>query len=167
MPGDGRKGGIAGLAEYVSSLFEKEEPGWDDGRDGSTEDAKEKAGGNFACMAMSAYGALAGFVGCQYVKYLHQRFACQAWGIELTSKHVASYGIPQIAEDVIAFFVVYALLCVLGWLVSIVLRHVYLKGSEDEKEMSDRAVMYGFLCMVVSSVIMLVMPFNMFLIGVP
>lgn len=165
----GKKGGIGGLKEYVSSLFEKEEPGWDDGTDRDTSDDPEKMGGNFVCMVMSAYGGVAGFFGCQYVKYLHQRFACNAWGIELTSRHVKSYGVPQIAEDIIATFVVYALLSVLGWLISIVLKNVYLKdmSEDDEREMSNRAIMYGFLFMVVMSVVMLIMPFNVFLIGVP
>ena len=35
-------------------------------------------------LIMAGYGFIAGFIGCQFCCYLHQRFTCSAWGMPAT-----------------------------------------------------------------------------------
>ena len=64
-------------------FLKKDEDAWDDGSDGP-EKSKDDIKGRLIYIIMSIYGVITGFLGCQYCKYLHQRFCCYAWGVPLT-----------------------------------------------------------------------------------
>lgn len=143
----------------------KEPPRWDDGSD--EEQVDEDAGPHLANIIMSIYGGISGLLGAQFMKYLHQVFACNAYGIPLTSRRVEWYSTPQIAADAIIFFFVYAAIFGLGILIGLGVRSWLLKDRPDEKNEYGKAMAHGFFWLVVISVIFLFLPINVFLIGVP
>ena len=156
------------MAEGLKKLFHKEEsrPGWDDGS-GEDRADPEEAGASFCNKAMGAIGAFEGVIGTMLAKYLHQRFACNAYGIPLTSRKVNWYGIPQVAADSILFFFIYGTMLGLMLVASMGLRETFLKDYEDVRNYWHKSLAMGFAAMVIVSVIFYVVPFNIFLIGVP
>ncbi len=148
-------------------MFRKEEepPRWDDGsEDEAPEDVD--AGLKFCEKAMSAYGIVSGMLGAQFAKYLHQVFACNAFGIPLTSKRVQWYSTPQIAADITIFFFLYAAILGVGILIALGLRSMFLKDQPEEKENHQRILARGFFWLVVISTIFFFLPVNVFLLGI-
>lgn len=155
-----------GALGFLKSLLpKKREAEWDDGTDSYNPDSEE-ARPHLIKMIMTGYGAVAGFFGCQYCKYLHQRFACRAWGIPLTSRPVKSYSVASMVFDIVAVMCVYAILGAVGMLLNKLLQMVFLPGNKDPREAMNTALMWGFIALVVVSIVMLLIPFNVFLIGV-
>lgn len=155
----------AGSEGFFSGLpfFQKKESAWDDGTDVSLPDSEQIERAKIVGI-MSFYGGLSGFFASQYCKYLHQLFVCRAWGIALTSRRVKSYGVPSLVADVIATFVVYVLVCAVGLLLDRVLKYAW---DGKDVNMYNEALGYGFFLLIVVSLIMLILPFNVFLIGIP
>lgn len=145
---------------------EDEEPGWDDGREEHEPD-KDSAAVTFANKAMGLYGGVCGTVGAQFAKYLHQVFACNAYGIELTSRKVPWYSTPQIAADLIIFFFLYGAIVAMGALIGVGLREMFLKDLEDVKDKFGQMLAKGFFWLVATSALFFFLPVNVFLIGVP
>lgn len=156
-----------GISGFIQNLpfFKKEEKAWDDAIENDADGLNEKRRVHMISL-MSIYGAVTGFFGCQYCKYLHQRFACYAWGVEFTSRPIKSYGLPSILIDIMSVFGVYVFLGTIGLLLNRILRAVFAGNKLRQKEMFDEALGYGFLFMILVSMIMLFVPFNVFLIGV-
>lgn len=146
---------------WASRFFQKEEPEWDDGAsDSNAGDAK----GHPIFFITGAYGAASGFLACQYCKYLHQRFACLAWGVPFSSQPVPSYGIPNMLADIISVFCIYALAGAVGMLLNRGIQ--WFRKEQDEKEIYNNALGFGFFLLIVLSIIALILPFNFFMIGV-
>lgn len=162
---DGKKVKKKSNDGFLGGLFKKEQASYDDGM-GNAPGGHDEKGAKVMYVIMSIYGGVMGFLGCQYCKYLHQRFACKAWGIPLTSKHVKSYGAPQILIDIIAIFVVYFLIGSLGMLINRFLKYMFSKSIKQCDEAANEALMYGLMFLVVVSVLFIFIPLNIFLIGV-
>lgn len=155
-----------GSGFQLSSLLPKRpEPEWDDGTDNQKPDGLVVRNKTLS-VVMVIYGIMTGFVGCQYCKYLHQRFACYAWGVELTSRPIKSYGVPNIIVDIVAVFLVYALIGAVGILLNRGLKVVMNAHEKEDRDVFNEALGYGFLALVIVSLIMLFLPVNMFLIGI-
>ena len=150
---------------FFQKFFKKEDAAWDDGTE-NPEVEVDTMKEHLFYIIMSVYGAVFGFIGCQYCKYLHQRFACSAWGIPLTSRPVKSYSVINIVVDIVAVGVVYFLIGALGMLLKKKKKIAFTDQLRQVNEVSNVALMYGLLFLVVISVIMLFVPFNLFLIGV-
>lgn len=170
------KGDILDMADQkedrktLKDMFKKdvEPPRWDNGReDEDDEPADPDVGFRFSQKVMSVYGIIAGALGAQFAKYLHQVFACNAYGIPLTSRKVAWYSTPQIAADVIIFFFLYAAILGVGLLIGLGLQAVFMPESDNPKEDRQRVLSRGFFWLVVISTIFFFLPVNVFLIGVP
>lgn len=144
-------------------FLKDEEPEWDDGLGGDGDEEKNSA--SFLVYAIMAfYGFVTGFFGSQYCKYLSQRFAYQAWGYEMTRRHINVYGIPNVLSDIIAVAVVYFLLGIIGVLLNRALLLVFMKDAPNMSEIATQALMCALLVAVVVSIIMVILPFNIFYI---
>ena len=155
------------FSRFLNTLpfLQKKESLWDDGSENPGVDVND-AKGHLIYVIMSIYGAIGGFFACQYCKYLHQRFACLAWNIPLTSRPVKSYGVPNLVADFICISLVYAFALTVGWLLDRLLKIIFQDKMPQCREVCDIALMYGILFMVLVSIILLFLPFNIFLIGV-
>lgn len=150
----------------LKDLFHKEKA-WDNGSD---DDSLSEAGvaEYFSYGIMIVYGLIAGFFGCQYGKYLHQRFACKSWGIPLTSRHVGYYSPMSLVVDIVAFGLIYAFLFAVGIMLNKLVHSLFEKQTgRQSKEIRQTALMCGFLAMIASTAIMAFVSWNLFLVGVP
>lgn len=158
------------MADEKKHLFgkkEEEPPRWDDGEEEQVPD-QASAGMRFSMFVMSVYGGIAGTLGAQFAKYLHQVFACNAYGIPLTSRRVPWYGPAQLAADTIIFFFLYGAVIGVGILIGLGLREGFLRETSDNlKEDHQRILARGFFWLIVMTVIFFFLPINVFLIGVP
>lgn len=152
---------------FLNSIpfLKKKESLWDDGSEDPGVDIND-AKGHLIYIIMSIYGLVSGFIACQYCKFLHQRFACLAWGIELTSRPIKAYGVPNLVADFITTFLVYAFVLTIGMLLNRVLKLIFQDKMPQCKEVCNVALMYGLLFMTVVSIILLFIPFNIFLVGI-
>lgn len=158
---DKKEGGFLANLPFL----QKPEPEWDDGTDDtgpSIEESKKKV----LFIVMSVYGAVTGFFACQYCKYMHQVFACRAWGVELTSRPIKSYGVPNMVADIIFTFIMYALVGAVGILLNRIMKHV-MADADIDNNIFNEGLGYGLFCLVLVSLLMLFIPFNVFLIGIP
>jgi len=169
-PRENRRGTMSMAQDEKKGLFRKKEeepPRWDDGEEESQPD-KASAGMRFSMLVMSLYGGIAGMLGSQFAKYLHQVFACNAFGIQLTSRRVPWYGPAQLVADTIIFFFLYGAILGLGVLISLGLREGFLRETSDNlKEDHQRIMARGFFWLIVVSVVIFFLPINVFLLGVP
>ena len=169
---DKKKSRHSSLSQLMLDLWHKmpfvkyEEPAYYNGMedDGPSEDSVKT---HLIYIIMGVYGSVAGFFACQYCKYLSQRFGCLAWGIEFTSRKIQHYGVFHYLVDIIAVFVVYFLVGTLGVLLNTLLKMLWAKDIYQGQEVCQIGMMYGLVFMVVVSLIMLIIPWNIFLIGVP
>ena len=154
------------VKEKLKNIFQKEKA-WDSGSD--DDDFSEKTVAEYFLYGiMALYGAVAGFFGCQYLKYLHQRFACKAWGIPLTSRPLSRQSPMEVVVDVVAFGLVYAAVLAIGALLNALLNAVFAKQIGGQlKEVRHTSLMYGFIAVIISSIVMFFVHWNIFLIGVP
>ena len=155
----------SGFSGLFKSLFKKEDAAYDDGY-GYDSTSEDNGKAHFMYVVMSIYGFISGSLGCQYVKYLHQRYACNAWGIPLTSRPVQVYSLPNVIIDVLAFGVIYFFVLGIGVLLNRLLK-IYLDDKmEDAKEAANIALAYGFAFVAISSIIFFFIRFNIFMIGI-
>lgn len=149
---------------YVPFLRPKE-AAWDDGTDDAA--PSELEGGGFVYIIMALLGLTEGFFGCQYGRYLHQRYNCMAWGIPLTSRPVKSFGVATLVVDVVTVLLLAAAMLAITMLVSVILKLLIKNKYDMYEEISNIGLMIAVLCIVVTVIIMLFVPFNVFLIGIP
>jgi hypothetical protein len=154
------------LKEKISGIFHKEKA-WDNGSD--DDDLSESSVAEyFSYGIMILYGLIAGFFGCQYGKYLHQQFACKSWGIPFTSRPVGYYSPMELVVDIVAYGIIYGLLAGIGVLVNTLVHSLFEKQmGRQSKEVRQTALMCGFFALIVSTVIMAFVRWNIFFIGVP
>lgn len=155
----------SGFSGLFKTLFKKEDAAYDDGY-GYDSTSEDDGKAKFLYTIMSVYGAIAGFFACQYVKYLHQRYACNAWGIPLTSRPVETYSLPNIIVDIIAFLVIYFFALAIGVLLNRLLKIYFDDKMGDATETANIGLAYGFAFLAIASIIMFFVRFNIFLIGV-
>ena len=167
---NGNEGGIlakivSGFSGLFKSLFKREDPSYDDGY-GYDATSEDNGKARFLYVIMSVYGFISGALGCQYVKYLHQRYACNAWGIPLTSRHVEPYSLPNVIIDVLAFGVIYFFVLAIGVLLNRLLKMYFDSKMSNATEVANIGLAYGFAFIAISSILFFFLRFNIFLIGV-
>ena len=154
------------LKETLKGLFHKEKA-WDSGSD-DDELSESTVAEYFMYGIMIVYGLIAGFFGCQYGKYLHQRFACKSWGIPLTSRPLTNFSPMELVVDIVAFGLIYAFVGAIGVLVNKLIQSLFEKQvGKQSKEVRQTGLMCGFLALIVMTIIMAFVHWNIFLIGVP
>lgn len=110
------------------------------------------------------YGLIGGFLTQNYLAYRSLKFMAFAKGVEFSKMTSRMYPTPlTICMDIVFFFCFYIALIVIQGLLYVGLKFLLQEKLYDPKEQCQVGFMYGILCIVISGLIGILVPFNVFM----
>lgn len=110
------------------------------------------------------YGLVGGFLTQNYLAYRSLKFMAFAAGIDFAKMTSRSNPTPlTVCMDIVFFFCFYLALIVVQGILYVVLKFLLKEKLFDAKEQCQVGFMYGVLCIVVSGLIGILVPFNVFM----
>lgn len=110
------------------------------------------------------YGLIGGFIMQNYLAYRSLRFIAFAAGVDFATMHDRSLASPvTVLMDIVFFFVFYLSLIVMQAIFYVVFKFLFQEHLFDPEDTCQVGFMYGVLCIVLSSLIGIVVPINVFM----
>lgn len=110
------------------------------------------------------YGLVGGFLTQNYLAYRSLRFMAFAAGVDFSDMIDRSYATPlTVCMDIVFFFCFYLALVVIQSIFYVFLKWVFREKLRDPAQQCQIGFMYGVLCIVLSGLVGILVPFNVFL----
>lgn len=109
-------------------------------------------------------GLIGGFIVQNYLSYRSLRFMAFAAGVDFSELHGRTLSSPiTIIMDIVFFVAFYTVLVIIFTCAYYIMHFLFQKDMLDCKEICQVGYMYGVMCTVISGLIGVILPFNIFM----
>lgn len=149
----------------VRKLFSREEEDvvYDDGS-GRPEVAKDVLAQRTIRLTFGIYGSISGLLMQNYAAYLIRAFNAWAAGVKITSSDIPSSALTILMAIVIVGIVYTAGVVIAGFLY-FSFKKVFVSALDDVEQSCQEGFMLCVLAMIVATILGILLPWNLFLIG--